>query len=235
MVGRFPAPAAADSPRVMPETRCVSKNWGWWPGAESNHRHADFQYDGEPGSARGSRRPGTRFPVADRTAPPDRTYPEPEPGEPSPRPGDPIRFNGLRASRPNLFRTGRLLVLTVRPRRHAGRGAETCNLEHRIAARKHMHEAFVARCTARRARHSCAPIHLYSLLEQEELEETPSMRRGRVPSVDVRLLRRSSSLKCRRTRYFRFSTCIVDEPSTVRIFDRAYYGPFYAKSTELDR
>ena len=43
VVGRFPAPAAADGPRVMPETRCVSKNWGWWPGAESNHRHADFQ------------------------------------------------------------------------------------------------------------------------------------------------------------------------------------------------
>ena len=33
VVGRFPAPAPADSPRVMPETRCVLKNWGWWPGA----------------------------------------------------------------------------------------------------------------------------------------------------------------------------------------------------------
>ena len=40
---RWSAGFRADSPRVMPETRCVSKNWGWWPGAESNHRHADFQ------------------------------------------------------------------------------------------------------------------------------------------------------------------------------------------------
>ena len=30
-----PRPAAADSPPVMPETRCVLKKWGWWPGAES--------------------------------------------------------------------------------------------------------------------------------------------------------------------------------------------------------
>jgi len=35
-------------------------------------------YDGEPGSAAPSRRPGRVFCSADRTAPPDRTYPEPE-------------------------------------------------------------------------------------------------------------------------------------------------------------
>jgi hypothetical protein len=33
MVGPFPAPAGTDSPPVMPETRCVSKKWEWWPGA----------------------------------------------------------------------------------------------------------------------------------------------------------------------------------------------------------
>jgi hypothetical protein len=53
-------------------------SWKWWPGAESNHRAADFQYDGEPGSVAPSRRPGRVFCSADRTAPPDRTYPEPE-------------------------------------------------------------------------------------------------------------------------------------------------------------
>jgi len=33
MVGRFSPSAATDRPRVMPETRCVSKIWKWWPGA----------------------------------------------------------------------------------------------------------------------------------------------------------------------------------------------------------
>src|SRR5688572_26604351 len=37
------APARTDGPPVMPESRSVSKKWRWWPRAESNHRHADFQ------------------------------------------------------------------------------------------------------------------------------------------------------------------------------------------------
>ena len=105
MVGRFSPPAATDSPRVMPETRCASKNWEWWPGAESNHRHADFQYDVEPSSASLSRRTGTRFPLGDRTALPDRAYPEPEPLRRGSRARSSMPLNGLRASRPNLFRT----------------------------------------------------------------------------------------------------------------------------------
>ena len=29
-----------DSPRVIPGTRFKSSSWKWWPGTESNHRHA---------------------------------------------------------------------------------------------------------------------------------------------------------------------------------------------------
>ena len=47
---------ATDGPRVIPEKPCDSKSWKWWPGSESNQRHADFRYDGEPGSARARRR-----------------------------------------------------------------------------------------------------------------------------------------------------------------------------------
>jgi hypothetical protein len=105
MVGRFSAALPPDSPRVMPETGCVSKNWKWWPGAESNHRHADFQYDGDSSSATPSRRPGRDFSRADRTALPDRAHTEPERRRPAPRDAPPMPVNGLRATEPNFFRT----------------------------------------------------------------------------------------------------------------------------------
>jgi len=57
---------------------------GWWPGAESNCRHADFQYRGEVHGAPPSRRPGRVFPGADRTALPDRA--DSEPSRPNYRP-----------------------------------------------------------------------------------------------------------------------------------------------------
>ena len=71
---------ATDGPRAIPGTRCESSSWKWWPGSESNQRHADFQSNGEHGSARVSRRPGTSFRGADRTTPRDRAHTEPERG-----------------------------------------------------------------------------------------------------------------------------------------------------------
>jgi hypothetical protein len=95
----------------VPGMRCKpcdrnTPTWEWWPGTESNHRHADFQYDGEPDSARLSRRTERPLGAADRTAPPDRAYAEPPGG----RPTEPRREGhaGQRVSqwRPSGDRTG---------------------------------------------------------------------------------------------------------------------------------
>ena len=96
---------ASVGPRAMHGTRFKSSSWKWWPGPESNHRHADFQYLGEVGSVRARRRLGTGFREANRTAPLDRAYSDPGSRNSARTRGGPIRFNDLRASRPNSFRT----------------------------------------------------------------------------------------------------------------------------------
>ncbi len=122
---------APGSPRVIPGTHCESSSWKWWPRtdrfakrirtaqlpegrgsaqadpSQSNHRHADFQHNVEPGSARASRRLERDFRKADRTAPPDRAHTEPESRYWTEPRGKPKKRNGVGASRPNFFRTAR--------------------------------------------------------------------------------------------------------------------------------
>jgi hypothetical protein len=64
---RWSTPSGPDAAAGTRRGPCESTSWKWWPGSESNQRHADFQSDGGPGSARASRRPGTLFRLADRT------------------------------------------------------------------------------------------------------------------------------------------------------------------------
>ena len=77
LANRVVGPVGTDGPRVGPEPERI-QNLGVAARTESNHRHADFQHDGVPGSPRVRRRPGTTS-RADRTVPPDGAYSEPEP------------------------------------------------------------------------------------------------------------------------------------------------------------
>ena len=106
----------SDSPRVfhrwprMVRWRCLGPNPNQrWSGGQGRNRTIDTRiFNTTERSVRHglSRRPGTLFRLADRTAPPDRTHAEPEPGTPDLGFASPIRFNGLTASRPNALRTG---------------------------------------------------------------------------------------------------------------------------------
>jgi hypothetical protein len=120
---------APDGPRAIPGNRCESESWKWWPGSDrfakrirtaklpegrgsaqadpspSNQRHADFQDDGEPGSAPASRRRGTGFARADRTALADRAHTEPRARGPTEPRRNSKSGNGPGRSRPNEDRT----------------------------------------------------------------------------------------------------------------------------------
>jgi len=77
MVGRFPAPPRTDGPPVMPKNSCTSKNWGWWPGAESNHRQPIFSSRHRCPTPPVGRRPGKDYPCDSARVSPDRTHADP--------------------------------------------------------------------------------------------------------------------------------------------------------------
>jgi len=97
-----------------------------------NHRHADFQHNGEAGSVRASRRPGRDFSLADRTAPRDRTFSEPRtervqrgPARPPPRRRCPSRGHRRTPSRARRAGSLRLAAALSGPVRAPGRRLTT--------------------------------------------------------------------------------------------------------------
>jgi hypothetical protein len=152
---------APDGPRAIPGNRCESESWKWWPGSDrfakrirtaklpegrgsaqadpspSNQRHADFQDDGEPGSAPASRRRGTGFARADRTALADRAHTEPRARGPTEPRSKLKKRKGLGASRPSGDRTGPPRGPLPANQGDASRSSESCR--HRPAQHPSMY------------------------------------------------------------------------------------------------
>ena len=107
MVSPFRAKIAPDSPRVMRENPMSFMELGVVArgGIEPPTRGFSVRRRARFGASKP--KTGNGFSVADRTAPPDRAYPELD-GRRTPDPAaSPMPVNGLLASGPNLFRTRR--------------------------------------------------------------------------------------------------------------------------------